>query len=263
MGKDFGNGYDGNPKRYFGNISRGYVQGIYEVGTTQNAPLGAVIEYMDGRKYVYTLANGTAAAGVLVARDQSAQSVVEIDGAMTAAAIGDTEVTITNAALDGVVANQFAGGLLQITDDAGEGHQYYIMSNTADGGSDDVVFTLADGLVVAVTTASDCAIVGNRSNEVVIASAGTDYNVVGVTPVAVADGEYFWRQVAGDALVLVDGTIAAGDQVSLSDDTNGAVQVLGGGGSAAADILAEQDIGTMLYAPDSTGHGGVMLKPLG
>jgi len=234
-------------------------QGIYEVSTTQNASLGSKLIFDDGRVFAYSKANGTAAAGVLVAPDQSVQSVVEVDGACTAAAIGATTVIVDNAALSGVVANQYAGALLQITDDAGEGHQYKIKSNTA-ASTNAVTFTLYDGLVVALTTASDVAIVGALSNEVVIATAATDYAPVGVTPVAVVDGNYFWRQVDGTALILQDGVVAAGDQLSLSDGVDGAVQVLGGGGTAAADILAEGHVGIALYAGDDTGHVGVKLS---
>lgn len=235
-------------------------QGIYEVSTTQNASLGSKLMFDDGRVFAYSKANGTAAAGVLVAPDQSVQSVVEVDGKATAAAIGATSVILTDSGtLGSATANQYAGALLQITDDAGEGHQYKIKSNTA-AASDAVTFTLYDGLVVALTTATDVAIVGASSNEVVIATAATDYAPVGVTPVAVVDGNYFWRQVDGTALILQDGVVAAGDQLSLSDGVDGAVQVLGGGGTAAADILAEGHVGVALYAGDDTGHVGVKLS---
>jgi len=115
-------------------------------------------------------------------------------------------------------------------------------------------------LVVALTTASDVAIVGALSNEVVIASAGTDYAPVGVTPVAVVDGEYFWRQTKGTALILQDGTVAAGDILTLSDGVNGAVQAGAGGGTAVADLIAEAIVGYALYAGDDTGHVGVKLQ---
>jgi hypothetical protein len=74
------------------------------------------------------------------------------------------------------------------------------------------------------------------------------------------DGNFFWMQTKGVCICLQDGTIAAGDQVSLSDGVSGAVQVIGGGGTAAADILAEAAVGYALYAGDNTGHCGVMLN---
>tara|TARA_R110000744_G_scaffold2073_4_gene8291 strand:- start:1124 stop:1870 length:747 start_codon:yes stop_codon:yes gene_type:complete len=228
-------------------------QGIYEESSYQNGPVGSLLELADGRRFRYARFAAAAAAGLLIAPDESAGALVETDGSMTAAAIGDTQVTVTATALDSVTKDQFAGAYMHITDDAGEGYQYRISGNSADGGSDNVVFDLYDGLVVAVTTASDCAIVANRWNGVVSATA-TDYNVSGVTARVMSSGYYGWVQTTGMAIILADGTIAVGDNLTLSDGVAGAIQL--------KDAETESLIGAAAYAPDTTGHCGVRLYGL-
>tara|TARA_R110000824_G_scaffold53767_4_gene148528 strand:- start:1998 stop:2744 length:747 start_codon:yes stop_codon:yes gene_type:complete len=232
----------------------GITQGIYEESSSQKGPVGTLLELEDGRRFRYARFAAAAAAGILVAPDESATALAETDNVMTAAAIGATSVLITTAALDSAVADQFAGCYLNITDDAGEGYQYRIKGNNADQGSDDVTFELFDGLVVAVSTASDCAILANRWNGVVGATAATDFNVSGVTARVMQSGFFGWVQTTGLALILADGSIAVGDNLTLSDGVAGAIQL--------KDAETEALIGAAAYAPDTTGHCGVRLYGL-
>ena len=152
--------------------------------------------------------------------------------------------------------DQYSGALLQITDDAGEGHQYRIKSNSATGAttSGKVDIYLYDGIKVALTTASDIAIVGELWSKVVGATAATDYVISGVTTMAMTSGYYGWFQTAGVATILADGTIAIGDNLTLSDGVAGAVQL--------KDAETEPLVGFAAYAPDDTGHVGVVLQGL-
>ena len=154
-------------------------------------------------------------------------------------------------------ANQFQGGYLHITDDAGEGHQYRIKSNTARGAtsSGNVGFTLYDPLVVALDASStDIAITGNLWYNVVGATAGTDYIVSGVTPISFTPNYYGWFQTAGIATILSDTAIAIGDNLTLSDGVTGAVQL--------KDAETEPLIGYAAFAPDDSGHVAVILQGL-
>ena len=69
-----------------------------------------------------------------MSQDVSATSLAETDNIVIAAAngfdpaAGSTQFQIT---LASITADQYAGALLQITDDAGEGIQYRIKSNSA------------------------------------------------------------------------------------------------------------------------------------
>ena len=247
-----GNVDNDNRQQGAGLISGGRAaQGIYEESLSCMFPLGTP-RRVGERLFKYTEFKAAVAASVLVGPDLSYASVVEIDNSVTAAAIGAVEVVIDNAALSGVVADQYAGAMLHTTDDAGEAYSYRIASNSA-ASTNAVTFQLFDPLVVAVTAATDVAISGGESRHMIIASA-TDYWVTGVSMRAMTAGYFGWRQVGGVATVLADAStaIAAGSTLTLSDGVSGAVQT--------QDAYTEMLIGTALFAPDDTGHVGVKLN---
>ena len=232
----------------------GTKQGIYEESSTPKHAIGEKVELADGRcfRYVYTAA--AINPGLLVSQDVSATAIVESDGKLTAASAGATEVTYTDSGTVGsATADQYAGGYLHITDDAGEGHQYRIKSNTA-ASSNAVTFTLYDGLVVAVTTDTDVGVTGSLYHNVVGATAGTDGIIAGVTTRGLSANYYGWVQTAGVATILADGAIAIYDNLTLSDGVAGAVQL--------KDAETEPLVGFATFAPDNTGHVGVVLQGL-
>lgn len=233
-------------------------QGIYEESSTPKHPIGEKIELADGRVFRYGYTAAAANAGLLVAQDLSSTALVETDNSIIGAAgrfsisAGSKAIQVTLASIS---ANDYAGGLLQITDDDGEGIQYRIKSNSATDAttSGKVDIDLLDPLKVAVTTSSDIAIVGGLWYNVRGASA-TDYIISGVTPIAFTANYYGWLQTAGIALILADGSIAVGDNLTLSDGVTGAVQL--------KDAETEPLVGFACYAPDNTGHVGVVLQGL-
>lgn len=135
-----------------------------------------------------------------------------IDNACTAAGIGATEITIntkTTAMFGGsagvLAADALAGGYIVINDEAGEGYQYRIKSNTAGTSAASVTITLFDPLKIAVTAATDVILVPNRYYDCIQGTATTP--PVGVV-MAVTDGagstmHYFWAQTKGIAAVKV------------------------------------------------------------
>ena len=217
------------------------------------------MELADGRVFRYGSTGAAVAAGLLVSQDVSATSLAETDDIVIAAAngfdpaAGSTQFQIT---LASITADQYAGALLQITDDAGEGIQYRIKSNSATGltTSGKVDIYLFDPIKVALTTASDIAIVGNLWYNVRGAVGTADYVVSGVTPIAFTANYYGWLQTAGIALVASDGAIAIGSSLTLSDSDVGHVQV--------EDAYTEPRIGYSLWASDDNGHVGVLLQGL-
>ena len=232
----------------------GTKQGIYEESSTPKHAIGEKVELADGRcfRYVYTAA--AINPGLLVSQDVSATAIVESDGKLTAASAGATEVTYTDSGTVGsATADQYAGGYLHITDDAGEGHQYRIKSNTA-ASSNAVPFTLYDGLVVAVTTDTEVGVTGGLYYNVGGATAGTDGIIAGVTTRGLTSNYYGWVQTAGVATILADGSIAIYDNLTLSDGVAGAVQL--------KDAETEPLVGFATFAPDNTGHVGVVLQGL-
>jgi hypothetical protein len=114
---------------------------------------------------------------------------------------------------------------------------------------------LYDPIEVALDdSATDFAIVGSPWYNVVGATAGTDYIIAGVTPITFQANYYGWFQTAGIALILSDTAIAIGDNLTLSDGVAGAVQL--------KDAETEPLVGFACYAPDDTGHVGVVLQGL-
>ena len=220
-------------------------QGIYEESSTPKHAIGEKLELIDGRVFRYAYFSTATAQGLLASQDLSASAIVESDGKLTAASAGATEVTYTDSGTVGsATLNQYAGGYLHITDDAGEGFQYRIKSNTA-ASSNAITLTLYDGLQVAVTTDTDVAVTGGLWNNLIGATAGTDYVVAGVTPISFTVNYYGWVQTRGVATILADGTIAAGQNVTLSDGVTGAVHT--------KDAETEPLIGYAAFAPDNTG----------
>jgi hypothetical protein len=231
-------------------------QGIYEESSYAKFDLGEKLELKDGREFRYANFGAAVGAGLVVSQDVSATCAAESQGTMTAAAAGATEVVVTDATtLGSATADQFAGGYLHIVDDAGEAHQYRIKSNTA-ASSNAVTFTLYDGLVVAVTTATDVAITGGLYNKLVGATGATDYIVSGVTPIAFTSGYYGWVQTRGIATVLSDGAITVGQTLMLSDNVAGSVEAL----DATAVANSHPIVGYATFAPDDTGYVGVALQ---
>ena len=234
-------------------------QGIYTESSTAKFAIGEKLEFADGRCFRYGYTAAAVNAGLLVSQDVSATALVESDDIVIAASgdyspsAGSSKVQITLASIS---ANDYAGALLQITDDDGEGIQYRIKSNSATGATTagKVDIELFDPIKVALTTSSDFAIVGSLWYNVRGATAATDYVVSGVTPIAFTANYYGWFQTAGIATILADGTIAVAQNLTLSDGVAGAVQ--------AKDAETEPLIGYSCYAPDNTGHVGVVLQGL-
>ena len=178
----------------------------------------------------------------------SATALVEKENGMTAAAVGATEVIITDAStLGSATANQYAGGYLHTIDDAGEGFTYRIKSNTA-ASSNAVTFTLYDAVQVAITTATDAAITGNLYGKVRPALGSADYIAAGVAPRAFTADYYGWVQTRGIATVRVDAAVA----LMLSD---------GVAGQAEAADNTHPLVGFATFAQDTAnGSVGVALQ---
>ena len=241
-------------------------QGILKESSTPKHNLGERIELADGRCFRYCYFDAAVTVGKMVAPDMSTAGAVEIsDGTIANGGAGSSVVTITGsgssgppADFQGVGANQYSGSYLHITDGAGEGFTYRIKSNGA-ASSDAVAFTLYDPIVTALATgASDFAITPGLFKNVHITDAtqGTvvDYIPVGVTVIGVTSTYYAWVQTRGAATVLADGTVTKGNRLTLSDGTNGSVQL--------KDAETEVEVGYALATVATGEYAPVMLKGL-
>ena len=237
-------------------------QGIYEESSTPKHAIGEKIELSDGRVFRY----GYTAAGInaseLVAQDASATCLADSDNIVIAAsgrfspAAGSSAIQITLASIS---ENAYAGGILHIVNDGGdgigEGIQYRIKSNSETGEttSGKVDIDLYDPIKVTLTTASDIAITGGLWYNVKAAEAA-DCIISGVTPIAFTANYYGWLQTAGVALISSDGAIALGSNCTMSDTDAGHVQL--------KDAETEPLAGFATLLSDDDAHVGVLLQGL-
>lgn len=222
--------------------------GLFTQSATQDINLGSVFVDQSGNAYAFAKAGATAlVAGTLLqapAEDTAHQDVVP-----AAAAIGATTVTVTLGA-SAATANQYAGGWLMVTVTPGEGYKYLILSHPAANASATLALTLADPLQVALTTASNCDLVANPFNGVIINPTTASSAPVGVATDVVAIGQYGWIQVGGVACILNDGGSTVGTNVSASNGTAGAVE---------AAVTAQAAIGVALTGIATTEFGAILM----
>jgi hypothetical protein len=241
------------------------------LGTTTSSaqyPVGTAMRNSRGDAYRYVHAVAAVAAADIVAQDVSVTSTGVLDNKATAAAIGATEVTLTDTGTWSAddAEHIYAGGTLIIEDGAGKSHRYPIKGNTQGTSAGVVTLTLHEGLQVALTTASDIAIIGSMYRNVRPAST-TDALVSGVAVKAIGAGEYGWVQTWGVGAVTVDiisnGLVAAGAPAFLSDGDTGEAQNFGGVASNTTLNTGDWDtphIGYFLHTGTDAATAGVYLQ---
>ena len=226
---------------------------ILESSTEKKMNFGAYMETLDGRGFRYCR-NGTVATvpGKVYQGPALDATNMQPSGGLTpaaantavsataAAAIGATQVTIaTSITLD---LNALAGGYMSVDVAPGQGYTYRVKGNTLSAGTvgspsagTNVVVTLEDPIVVALTTTSRVIFVKHPYDRVVIEPGTPTANIAGVstfiigasvetTPTVPGVFYYGWLQTRGACSVLFTGTGVAGKAVgSLSGGTSGSV----------------------------------------
>lgn len=263
---------------YFTNANPGtglqFDGNIYRLDATPKYPLGFGVQRADGSRYRYAQFGAATNRGVVVSQDVSETSIPDTDNGIVATAslsnsldnaIGSRFIQIT---MDGIIANQFAGGYFSTTDDTGEGYVYRIKGNTASGNPAALSYRLElfDGLIVAVDNTTDYSINGLPWNDVEIATQLTDNIVSGVSMrVSTAALPFEFVQTTGVCTILQDVKIPTiGQAVCLSTLTSGAVTPYWSDGSYGASdfplVGGKVILGYCVDPGDSTGHSVVMLS---
>lgn len=215
-------------------------QPIFSSSATQYHPLDTIAEDNFGRMLRY------AKAGALLVVGNALQTPAQIadhqDMTPSAAAIGDTSITVTPAATAGA-ADLYAGGFAVISTTPGLGYSYPINTHLAITASVAFVVQLAGGragVQVALTTVSRVTLVANRMKNVIQMPVTTLTNaIVGVCVYPIASGEFGWVGRNGIFGTLTDGATAAavGTKVAGPSGTAGAVTGASG---------VKQDVGTIM-----------------
>lgn len=213
-------------------------QSIYEQSDTQKARLGTRLQVGDRTFYYARLStSANVAAGDVLCAPQMIAS--HQSGIVTCAAAATGANTISVTMGTAMTLNQYAEGYISFADSAslGGGWMFRIKSNpviaTAATGS----ITLYDPIPGSVT-AGPVNLLPNPFNQVMVGSAALDVPI-GVVPVAVTTGNYFWLQTWGPSSPRHTGaTVAAG---ALALGTLGGIANLVTTGTLAATGNAQVD----------------------
>lgn len=227
---------------------------VQDTSTTQEMNLGSNVVTPDGRAYRYAKAGAVAlvAGSLQTAPGNIADHTDKVASAVVA--IGAQEITIT---LGGtlVTANQYAEGVIVITNNVGEGHAYTIKSHPAAIASANLTVTLDDNesVLVALTTASTCTLVSNQYNGTLVYN-GTSIGgaPIGLAPIDVVALSFYWMQTRGVGSMLNEAGTAVGLDISASNAV-----ATGAGQTATAGVPS---IAVSVQGVASGQHGAVLLK---
>lgn len=166
--------------------------------------IGAYCETADGRGFRYAKigATSTVAGKVYCAAAWDSTNQAPVGGlAVAAAAIGDTSVTLTGSLT--LALNLLQNGYMAVGITPGLGYLYKVAGNTAVSSATSCVVTLADPLVVALTTASKVTFVKHPYDSVIVSPGGASTGQpVGVANGIITNGQYGWLQTYGACNVL-------------------------------------------------------------
>jgi hypothetical protein len=200
-------------------------QSIYDESITQKHRLGERLQVGD-RVFRYAHSGEALIAGQAIesAAVGGADTTLQNTCAVTVAAkIGDVKV-YANALTTAQVASLFADGWMAIWDAtaAGISYLYHIRDNSAiltTGTSS--YYTLYDPLHIALTTSDQVNVVTNIYKDVVQSHTAHIGMILGVAPVAITSGYYFWLQTYGPAALHAVAALDLADSITASDDTAG------------------------------------------
>jgi hypothetical protein len=200
-------------------------QSIYEESLTMKHRLGERLA-LGERTFYYAHAGEALIAGQAIesAAVGGADTTLQNTCAVTVAAnIGDFKV-YANALTTAQVADLYAEGWMAIWDatTAGISYLYRIKSNSAIATTGVTsYYTLYDPLHIALTTSDQVNVVTNLFKDVVQSHTAHVGMVLGVAPIAITSGYYFWLQTYGPAAVHTVAALDLADSVTASDDTAG------------------------------------------
>ncbi len=200
---------------------------------TQKYPLGARLSLADGRMFRYA-ENGAVALTPGLVNSSPDDGAEKEDTITVAASQGARSITYT--AVGTITENQYADGLLVITDGTGQGMQYKIKNHLAIAAGSTGTINLYDPIVTALDTTTDVMLVKSAFKSVIVAP---DQVVIptGVAPIPVQANFFFWSQTRGIAPVLSeDSTGSAATERICTLGTSAGVLTTAGGAPGAAII---------------------------
>lgn len=192
--------------------------------SVQEATLGTKVVTPNGDAYRYVKVGATAlVAGKLY--DGPANSTDNANIAVVLGTAGANAITVTLGSTAATV-NQYAGGVVVINDEDGQGFTYSIKKHPAADAAASLVLTLDDNepVVTALTTSSQATLIPNQYRGVIIHAATETGIPVGFAVTNVTALYYGWIKTRGPVACLHDNTPAEiGEGVDASTTTDGSV----------------------------------------
>lgn len=198
-------------------------QDVMSESSIQMAELGAVGRTNDGRTFRYVKAGAVALVPGKLQQSSATVANHQNVTVYAAAAIAATTVTATLGATAATL-NQYAGGLMIVNDETGQGYSYKIKGNNAVDASGVITITLEDPLIVALDTTSQISLVANPYNGVIVNPTTPTGVPVGVAVYPITATYYGWIQVRGLCSLLNDSNTAVGLGLAPSQSVAGAVK---------------------------------------
>lgn len=191
-------------------------QDVQKESSTQLHALGSYAETPDGRGFRYAKVGATATVPGKVYQGPAEDTTNQNPSgglAVSAAAIGDTTVTLTGSLT--LAANLLAGGYMCVVVTPGLGQIYRVKGNTVVAGATGCVVTLEDPIRVALTTSSKVSFRKHLYDGVVVAPATMTNSIAGVAVGIITAAYYGWLQTKGPVSCLQTGTGTCGTALGV------------------------------------------------
>ena len=187
-------------------------QSMYDTASVQLAELGSR-KVVGDRVFRYALAGGTIGAGLIASRavvDAKHDALLLATNAVTG--VKALTIILTTSA----AANYFSEGYVHVSSGtaAEQGYMYKVRSHGSIGAVGTGVFTLYDPVKFAIASADKLSLRPSPYYQVIPNVTETDAPV-GIAPIAVVSGDYFWLQTWGPTAYVAGsaGVPTAGGQI--------------------------------------------------
>jgi len=227
-------------------------QSIYETSSVQLAELGSR-KVVGDRVFRYALSGATITPGLIAARaNEDAKHINTTLATNAVTGVKALTIILTTSA----AANYFSDGYVHVqTGTAGHiGMMYKIKSHGSIGDAGSGVFTLYDPVKVAINTGDKVTVSPSPYSKIVVLTDQTG-PVVGIAPVSVASGDYFWLQTWGPCAYVVGsaGVPVAGGQLVVGSagmaETSAGATCFTIGYSVYQGTALEAQLGWLTIAP--------------
>ena len=167
------------------------------------------------------------------------------DTLTAAVALGESDVTITEPNVSSYAANYFEDGYLVITDHTGAGITYKASGHAAITQNSTFVLHLYDGVHVALDTTTDVTLYASPFMVQIMNDLQEFY--VGVAPIAVTSGYYFWACTYGPMGTVAANIGAANDERLLTGGANVLAKHTAGNPVFGETVLDATDMTASIY----------------